>query len=238
MSKNANVVPPMTPGEPPKKDNTLKIVIICLVVFVGVPILAIIVIIVLTFSLAGGLINRVINEYGTNASIVDKASGESIEWGYATALGKVYGSIDVGEPAYITRSDCLEVESFIIAETAKNFSICGENGFKGYAYEELAENTYNLGFYGVGNDSDYTAEIKLSESFMRYYNITIRRNTGIHDDEVVEVYYSGAKNLPIDCDSSDGTEDGSSSTDCIEPEPIPQTEEKTNDTEEMQLDRA
>ena len=236
MSKDANVVPPMTPGEPPKKDNTLKIVIICLIVFIGVPLIAGIVIIVLTFSLAGGLLNHAINEFGVNSTIIEKSEGARISPDYADSLSDIYDMVSEGVSTYASRSYCQDAEYLISQETSKNFSICGDEGFKSYAYENMADDTYILGFYGVGDDSDYIAEIKLSESFLRYYNITIRKNTGAHDDEAVEVYYSSMKNYPLDCDSLDATE--GESLDCAVPENTPQTEEKPNNTEEMQLDRA
>ncbi len=232
------MVPPMTPGEPPKKDNTLKIVIICLIVFIGVPLIAGIVIVVLTISLAGGLINHAINEYGVNSTIIERSNGERVGSDYADSLSDIYDMVSEGVSTYATRGYCQDAESFIIQETSKNFSICGEEGFKSYAYENMADDTYILGFYGVGADSDYIAEIKLSESFLRYYNITIRKNTGAHDSEAVEVYYSSMKDYPVDCDPLYDAEGESLPTDCTEPENTPQTEEKTNDTEEMQLDRA
>ena len=197
MTKNTDVVPPITPGEAPKKDNTLKIVIICLIIFIGLPMLAIIVIMVLVFSVAGGFINHAINEYGTNVS---------------------------GNPsAYALRSDCGNIESFIITETDKNFTICGAESFKSYAFENEADDSYVLGFYGIGSNSDYVAEITFNQSFTRYYNITIRKNPGLHDSEAVLVNYGIEENLPIedlnpDADSQDEVEDV--------------------ETEDIQLDRA
>jgi hypothetical protein len=207
-----------------------------LIVFDGIPILAIAVIIVLTFSLAGGLINRAINEYGIDSTVIERNNGARISPDYAGSLSDIYDIVSGGASTYATRGYCQDAEYLISQETSKNFSICGEDGFKSYAYENMADDTYILGFYGVGADSDYIAEIKLSESFLRYYNITIRKNTGVHDDEAVEVYYSSMNNYPIDCDPSDTTE--GESLDCTVPENTPQIEEKTNDTEEMQLDRA
>lgn len=223
MTKNADVVPPITPGEAPKKDNTLKIVVICLIIFIGLPMLAIIVIMVLVFSVAGGFINHAINEYGTNATIIERSSGESVDSDYVDSLSSVYDVVSGYPTAYTLRSDCGNVESFIITETDKNFSICGAESFKSYAFENEADDSYVLGFYGIGNNSDYVAEITFNQSFTRYYNITIRKNPGLHDGEAVLVEYGVKNNLPIenlreDTNSQDEVEDV--------------------DTEGIQLDRA
>ena len=212
MTKNTDVVPPITPGEAPKKDNTLKIVIICLIIFIGLPMLAIIVIMVLVFSFAGGFINHAINEYGTNATIIERSSGESVDSDYVDSLSSVYDVVSGYPTAYTLRSDCDYVESFIITETDKNFSICGAESFKSYAFENEADDSYVLGFYGIGSNSDYIAEITFNQSFTRYYNITIRKNTGIHDSEAVLVEYGVKNNLPIenlreDTNSQDEVED-------------------------------
>ena len=223
MTKNTDVVPPITPGEAPKKDNTLKIVIICLIIFIGLPMLAIIVIMVLVFSVAGGFINHAINEYGTNVTMIERSSGESVDSDYADSLSSVYDVVSGNPSAYALRSDCGNIESFIITETDKNFTICGAESFKSYAFENEADDSYVLGFYGIGSNSDYVAEITFNQSFTRYYNITIRKNHGLHDSEAVLVNYGIEENLPI--------ED-------LNPDADSQNEVEDVEIEDMQLDRA
>ena len=222
MSTNPNMAEPIHPGQAPKKDNTLKIVVICLILFVGLPILLVFVLIIFTFGWVGRFADRMIDEFGDAVSVQNALGERIVDSDLDDILHDSFDAIYQHETySNVSKGDCREIEDLIITETGKNFAFCDEDGFSGYAYN--VDGAKVLGLFGIDDDLGYLAEIKLNLKFNTYYKIEIKRNDGTHEGRESQTYYYNRNRALPDTDPEDEESDD------IESE---------EDEEDFQLDRA
>jgi hypothetical protein len=203
MSNKAKTAEPINPGQPPKKDNTLLIVIVCLILFIGLPVIIAIGAMIWAFSTAGVMINHAIDASGNLPSIIFNPEGEEISSRYSDALYNMYirtsdemlgattGSSYLKNP--VSRTDCFAVERFIKDEAGEDISICDTDGFTAYVSEGSA---VSLELYGIGDDSGRMVNLELNRGADKYYRISFRNSDTGNIGAAVKVKYvdDGVKN--------------------------------------------
>lgn len=207
MTKKAQTAAAINPGEAPKKDNTLKIVIVCLVIFVGLPMLGMGLVIALVFGITIKIARS--NLANTNGIVrtVDNPDGEYIDSTTSSALRNIYdyttglsegNNIDNGSQSYVnkmvTRNECRAVEDFVDEELGEDINICDDWGFRSFAYRSGDKRILEL--YGIVFDSGKYAKIVMNVDYSKYYNIAIDDADNGNIGPAKLLYYNKNETIP------------------------------------------
>ena len=213
MNKKASSAAPITPGEAPKKDNTLKIVIICVIVLGVLPLLGFIAIGAIIFGMVINIANsNLTNTNPAGSYSVSSPDGEYIFSSGSTALENMYNiasSTSEIEDSYytVTRSQCKLVEDYLDDELGDGIKVCDDWGFRAFAYS--GGKTRVLELYGVGFDSGQYVQIIMNPGFDEYYKITVDDADNGNVGPAKLIRYSDSKKTPIvPQEDIDESEDG------------------------------
>ncbi len=192
----------------PKKDNTVLIVVISVIVFYILPMLIVGVIVAGVFGLTFKIANIGLSHVHDVIQSVENPDGQYIYFKESSALEDMYDAVISADKKTmvadsVTREQCEIVEDYIDDELGDGIRICSDEAFVGYAYN--GGSTRVLELYGIKSDTDKFVRITMNHGFDRYYNISIYSTRNGNNGAAKLIYFNDV-NLPTEKLDGEGSE--------------------------------
>lgn len=192
----------------PKKDNTVLIVVISVIIFYVLPMIIVGVIVAGVLGLTIKVANVGLSHVHDLIQSVENPDGQYIYFKESTALEDMYNaSLAAGKGTMaaesVTREQCETIEDFIDDELGDGIRLCSDDAFVGYAYS--GGSTRVLELYGIKSDADKYVRITMNYGFDEYYNISIY-STRNGNSSAAKIIHFDDTNVPVDELDGEGSE--------------------------------